>query len=63
MVIDKFILRKINKLSRQQIVTILESVCIQCYDHETTEELEEALRVNIEDGTISIDDLDYAIGE
>jgi len=47
----------INKFSRDQIVRALESVSIQCYDHESTEELREALRVNYSDGTLKADDI------
>lgn len=44
----------INWLERQRIVDILEvNGGIACYDSESTDELREALRVNIEDGTIN----------
>ena len=43
---------RLNRLDRSQIVTLLESVSIACYDSESTDELREALAVNIEDGTI-----------
>lgn len=43
----------LNWLDRNEIVELLEGACIQCYDHESTETLKEALRVNIADGTIS----------
>lgn len=49
---------KINWLDRAQIVALLEGVSIQCYDHETIEELKEALVANIEDGTIPLSALD-----
>lgn len=43
----------IEEMERHQIVKLLEEVaCIQCYEHEETDELREALRVNVEDGTI-----------
>jgi hypothetical protein len=43
----------IAKLSREQIVRLLEQVAgIQCYDGEGIVTLREALRVNVEDGTI-----------
>jgi len=45
-------MRRINWLGRNQIVELLESVCIACYDSESTDELREALQSNIEDGTI-----------
>jgi len=48
--------KNLNWLSRREIVELLESVGIACYDHEDTETLREALRVNIEDGTIAEDD-------
>lgn len=44
--------RQLNWLSREQIVAILESYSFQCYDSESTDDLREALRQNIEDGTI-----------
>lgn len=44
---------KVNWLDRVQIVAILQDVaCIQCYDHETTEELRAVLIECIEDGDI-----------
>lgn len=46
----------LNKLSRQEIVELLESVGIACYDSENTEMLREALRVNVEDGTIELEE-------
>ncbi|WP_305906292.1 hypothetical protein Q9L42_020825 (plasmid) [Methylomarinum sp. Ch1-1] len=42
----------INWLDRDDIVDILESHGFACYDKESTDELREALRANIEDGTI-----------
>ena len=44
----------INRLSRNEIVEYLESVGIACYDNESTDELREALRENVTDGTITI---------
>ena len=44
----------INWLSRQEVVALLESVGIVCYDSEGYEELKEALRANVEDGTIEL---------
>ncbi len=42
-----------NWLSREEIVSILETeACIACYGNETTDDLREALVVNVEDGTI-----------
>jgi len=43
---------KIWKLPRERCVELLERVGIQCYDSETTQTLREAVRVNVEDGTI-----------
>ena len=45
-------MKTLNQLTRDECVRLLESICIQCYDHETTEELREAVRVNLEDGTL-----------
>ncbi len=46
-------------LSREQCVAILESICIQCYDNEDVAALREAVRVNIEDGTLPPDVLNF----
>jgi hypothetical protein len=48
------IVKSVNWLSREQVVNMLTEASIQCYDHETTKELREALVANIEDGTISL---------
>jgi hypothetical protein len=56
-VIDAATERKLQRLDRDQIVAALETASIQCYDHEGTEELRQALRSNLLDGTISGDDL------
>lgn len=51
--IDQDLAHQINWMGREQIVRVLEDVAgIQCYDHEPTEDLVEALKANIEDGTI-----------
>lgn len=50
--------KQLNWLDREQIVKILEGYCFQCYDSESTDELREALRQNIEDGTIDRSVLD-----
>lgn len=50
----------INWMDRAEIVSILESAGIACYDHEDTENLREALRANVMDGTIPEDELDYS---
>jgi len=44
----------INLLDRDEIVALLTSVCIQCYDTESTEELRIAVRANVADGTIEL---------
>ena len=46
-----------RKLLRETCVKLLEGVSIQCYDHESVEELQEAVKVNVEDGTIDERDL------
>lgn len=51
------LLTKLNRLDRQQIVELLESASIQCYDNESDDVLLEALKVNIADGTISEDSI------
>ena len=50
--------RKINWMSREAIVKLLESYGIACYDTESTEDLEQALFENVYDGTISEDELE-----
>ena len=52
--------KKLVWLERHNIVQLLENVSIQCYDEEPTDELREALRVNIEDGTIPWEDVESA---
>ncbi|ABO59831.1 hypothetical protein BSFA1_80600 (plasmid) [Burkholderia sp. SFA1] len=44
--------RAINCMDRTTVVGILENYCFQCYEHETTSELRDALRSNLEDRTI-----------
>ena len=44
----------ISLLSRSEMVDLLESVSIQCYDSESDAELREAVKVNILDGTIEL---------
>lgn len=46
----------INWLERAEIVSILESYGFACYDSESTDELREALKANVEDGTISMEE-------
>ncbi len=48
-------LKLLSQLSRERIVKLLESVGIACFDSESTDKLLEALKVNIQDGTISLD--------
>jgi hypothetical protein len=45
-------LRLMSRLSRERIVKLLEGAGIACFDSESTEKLLEALKVNIQDGTI-----------
>lgn len=47
----------INWLDREEIVEILERYGFACYDSESTDELREALRANVLDGTISEEEL------
>lgn len=49
---DQEIHKAINWLDRAKIVEILEDYGFACYDHESTDDLREELRVNIMDGTI-----------
>ena len=42
----------INRLDRPAVVRILEDHSFQCYESESTHELRDALRSNIEDQTI-----------
>jgi len=44
--------RDLNWLERPKIVEILEAYGFACYDRESTDELRDALRENILDGTI-----------
>lgn len=56
---DKRVVSLINQLARTQIVELLEAASIQCYDHESTADLREALRVNHGDGTVTADAIWY----
>lgn len=58
----KFIKDFVTVLPRNELVKALESISIQCYDSESDQVLEEALAVNIEDGTISIQDVNELLG-
>ncbi len=42
----------ISDLSREQLVAMLTDAGIQCYDTESDDVLREAIRVNVQDGTI-----------
>ena len=56
---DRDLAHQINWMSREKIVRILEDEAgIQCYDYEPTEDLVEALRANISDGTIRAEMID-----
>ncbi len=46
-----------DNLSRDACVAILERAGIQCYDDEDTATLREAVRVNLDDGTLTLGDL------
>jgi hypothetical protein len=49
--------RQWHELTRDECVALLSRYGFQCYDHETLEELQEAVRANIEDGTIDLSEL------
>lgn len=49
---DQKIHTAINWLSREEVVQILEAYGFACYDSESTDEPRDALRANVEDGTI-----------
>jgi hypothetical protein len=51
-----------NWLNRKDIIVLLESAGIACYDNETDDVLRDALIVNVEDGTIPQDALDKYVG-
>jgi hypothetical protein len=44
-------------LTREECFTLLESCCIACYESESDEVLRAAVQANVEDGTISPDEL------
>jgi hypothetical protein len=48
----------VQELSREQCVRLLENVGIQCFDDESVDMLHEAVDANINDGTISIQDVE-----
>ena len=47
----------IDALTRKQLVEVLEGISIACYDHESDEVLREAVRVNVDDGTLDPENL------
>ena len=49
--------RKVSRLSRERCVALLEGVSIQCYDTESTEELREAVYVNVLDCNIDAEEI------
>ena len=51
----KLELSMLSRLTRERIVKLLEEVGIACYDSEDYETLLEALKVNVQDGTIALD--------
>jgi hypothetical protein len=50
--------QQVTNLSRAQCEELLNSISIQCRDHETVEELVEAVRANLEDGTLTQANMD-----
>ncbi len=48
----------VDALSREALVAMLENEGIACYDDEGDEVLREAVRVNLDDGTIEEDQID-----
>lgn len=48
-------LNLLSRLTRGRIIELLESASIACYDSEDYETLLEALKVNVQDGTIALD--------
>lgn len=50
--------KAINWLDRDQVVEILERYGFACYDTESTDDLREALKTNVKDGTIDETDID-----
>lgn len=51
---DQAIHARINWMDREEVVALLENVGIACYDSESTDELRDALRENVMDGTIEL---------
>jgi hypothetical protein len=49
---------RINQLSRDRIQEIFEAYGYAVYDSESTEQLREALQIDVEDGTIPDSELD-----
>lgn len=48
-------LNLLSRLTRGRIIELLESASIACYDSESTETLLDALKVNVQDGTVLLD--------
>lgn len=55
--LDEELEERLDPLVREQLVAVLEGVGIQCYDHEADDVLCEAVRANLGDGTLTLDDL------
>lgn len=56
--VDQYNYEKVaSRLTRDQCVTLLESVGIECYDDESQDTLQEAVRANLEDRTLNLEDL------
>jgi ERCC4-related helicase len=47
----------VRSLPRERCVALLESISIACYEHETVEELREAVLSNVADGDLNADSL------
>ena len=53
----------INRASRRELEAVLSGFCFAVYDHESAEDLREAVRANVEDGTIDADTLSFIVEE
>lgn len=56
--VTSIIRTSLNWMDREALVAVLEGISIQCYDHESDDVLRDAIVQNIEDGTLSADDID-----
>lgn len=54
---------KVSCMPRAKVVALLESISIQCYDHETDEELRTALWQAVKDGDLQASDIHAAFDE